>query len=109
MQNQLNTAESSRSQLEQDNIALYSKIRYLQSLSGTGTQGSGQGSGQGMGYGRPSPKVSLYLGKRGRGRERVCVHEREGEREIERDGIFQICSTEIQSTYLEYFVLSLDL
>ena len=69
VQNQLNTAESSRSQLEQDNIALYSKIRYLQSLSGTGTQGSGQG----MGYGRPSPKV---LGEREREREREMEYSR---------------------------------
>lgn len=43
VQQRLDTAEGSKIQLEQDNIALYSKIRYLQSIAGTGPQTSGKG------------------------------------------------------------------
>ena len=43
VQQRLDVAEGCKTQLEQDNIALYSKIRYLQSIAGTGPQSTGKG------------------------------------------------------------------
>ena len=42
VQHKLDSAESSKLKLEQDNLALYTKMRYLQSVA-NGTAGTGKG------------------------------------------------------------------
>lgn len=55
LQVDLETAQAAKQRLEADNLALYSKIRYLQSYGGSsGTSGSGAG---GLMY--KSPQVCI--------------------------------------------------
>ena len=54
VQQRLSHSETSKAQLEQDNLALYAKIRYLQSVAGTGGPSCSSGS---RGYGTKSMSI----------------------------------------------------
>jgi homeobox protein cut-like len=109
VQQRLSHAETSKTQLEQDNLALYAKIRYLQSVGGTGT---GASSSSSRGYGtksmairstsvRPGAGMSInqFAGMLSGGDEERGPRHRGGHDEEERENDDSRGNYEVESRY----------